>query len=128
MPTFFDEPKSSTSTGMSSNCIRFILKDELCRMTGNSITAEEVLAHEQSQSSAQANEGLASSDNEDVSAAEGDEKPLTFARMCSVRSVLLDSILRWPSIEIKDLIESGKTDQIPNNKKISGELNVRLLN
>jgi hypothetical protein len=29
--------------------------------------------------------------------------------------------------ELKELIESGKTDQIPNNKVISEALNVRIL-
>ncbi|KAG6884092.1 hypothetical protein C0993_001493 [Termitomyces sp. T159_Od127] len=76
------------------------------RATGNSLSVEEVRLYETSNRAAQRFEGENQRDEGEATAtkASDETRVLTFA-------------------ELQDLIESGKVDQIPNNKRIPEGLN-----
>ena len=102
-------------------CHDFLLT--ACRMTGSSLTPEDVRAQNARQvdgstSTASLNERLQPStaqtshleqrESSASSASSSEPRPLSFA-------------------EIKELIEQGRTDQIPNNRVIPDELSVSYL-
>lgn len=99
---YFDTPEYSTSTGELYFCsLSSNFSDDGIRVTGNAITAEDALGFEQSLPA-----GTPPPESEQP---QEESRALTFA-------------------ELKELIEQGKTDNIPNNRLIPDNLNVRYTN
>lgn len=74
-----------------------------CRTTGSSLSEQDIQEHKAKSST----QTLPEISSVLTSPQESEPRTLTFA-------------------ELKELIESGKTDQIPNNRQIPDDLHVRL--
>ncbi|KAE9389301.1 hypothetical protein BT96DRAFT_1025126 [Gymnopus androsaceus JB14] len=90
------------SSSVSEDVLRSMRVFYFNRTTGNALSIDEVQVYENSLSSS--SNDIPTSETHNTIASEGTERVLSFA-------------------QIQALIEAGKFDEIPYNKKISGDLN-----